>query len=611
MECEGLIPDTVPKTVKQMVLTQVDPSELVPGRFCNVSWDTVVKLDFIDLMPTSYFGLSDDIFKCLGSIQSFRFSSISLSTFSNFTFSGLTNITELDLSDCQNLFWDDIYNMLSVKTNFPKLTHLNISHGNPFVLYLNQDFIDALSTRPIVQLDLSDNSLAVSFTNASRLCTTLKTVLFKDTYTVFESKYFLFGEPCRSVHTVDGSGMRRTVLFFKDLKCVNATISMAHSKFLSAAEVYYLNRVVTYPNTIDGISNCILEFFDTDSIKEFHFTQNNLPKFEVLIRLDPMIKFLNLSSNQIENIHPDAFTLIPSVNAIDLSNNKLHKMHHFESTFLNLFKHNQNLKRIDMSFNRLLNLPGNTFDSNNEIQELYLSNNFIQEITFNITHLLNLTVLDLRFNLIQAFNENSRRFLDSLYENQAKAQSNKSFKLLLEGNPLSCDCSSLEFLQWFTVSPIFARTRHENRCYLDGQDMLIDENAINSAKKDCEKSIRKRRNVLLSILLPITGVSLLALITIYLYRRRQRRLLWQRYADRIHLIRENNAEFEFPVFLSYCSVDNDFVINNVLRPLKVTSLFCLNPFKLWSFHTSTFRFVAFAGGRVGNFTISRRFSSQK
>ena len=568
LECDGFIPNAVPKTVKEVVLTHIDPSEFVPERFCNVAWNTVIKLAFIDLIQMPSYGLRDDVFKCLGHLRSFRFSSLSLYTFSNLTFFGLTNISEFDLSGCQNLFWDDIYKTLSVKTNFPRLTQLNISHGSPFVLYLDQDFIDALATRPIAQLDLSENTVAVTFTNASRLCTTLKTILFKDTYTMYENEYFLLGETCKSIHTVDGSGMRRAVLFFKDLKCLNSTITLAHSKFLSAAEVYYLNRIVTYPNNID-ISNCILEFFVTGSIKEFHFTQNNFPNFDVILRLNPMIKLLNLSYNRIENLHPDAFTLLPSLNVIDLSNNQLYKMHHFKNIFLTLFQHNQNLTRIDLSFNKLPFLPRSMFVSNTKLQELHLSNNFFHEITFNITHLLNLIILDLRFNLIKSFKRPSRQFLDSMHGNEAKIQNNKTFRLSFEGNPLSCECSSLEFLQWFTVSPVFQETRHNYRCSLNGQEMHIDESAMDAAKDDCEKSRRKRRTVLLSTLLPITGVSLVILITVYLYRRRQRRLLWQRYTDRVHLVRENNAEFEFPVFLSYCSVDNDFVTKNVLHPLQV------------------------------------------
>lgn len=566
MECEGIIPDIFPRTIKEVILTFLDITVSFKS-FCHNSWNHVIKLSLIELFTSPYYKLSNRPFSCLANLQSLKYSSRNLKLLSDLSFYG-PYLTELDLSGCQDLLWSEIYKILSIQLNFPNLTHLDISHGYHAVLPFDQNFTDALATRPITQLDLSGNSLALIFTNASKLCKTLKTVFFKKVYIESESDY---RETCKSIQTVDMSGSRELVSFFEGLTCVNISVKISLSNFFSSAKVLYINQVVPYPKTIDT-SYCYLEMYVNDSVKELHFTQNNFPTFDVIFMLSPTIQFLNLSHNRIENLHRFALIMLPTLKAIDLSNNNLSNTHQFEHLYDNpfyaLFRKNKKLNMIDMSFNKLTVLPTDTFICNNDLQQLYLSNNFIREITFNISHLINLTTLDLRFNSIKAFNETSRRFLTSLYENQTEAHNNVSFELLLEGNPLSCECSSLEFLQWFMSSPILTNTRHNYHCSLEGQEMQINENAIKAAKEECEKFSRRIKRVLLSTLIPTTVVSAMAMTTIYLYRRHQRRLIWQRYTDRVRLLRENNVEFQFPVFLSYCSVDNEFVTINVLRPLQ-------------------------------------------
>ena len=570
MECEGIIPDIFPRTIKEVILTDLNGTGIHKTSFCNDAWYHVIKLIVTDVQASSFYGLRNYSFICLIKLQYLKFSSRNLKLLPELSFFGPRNLTELDLSGCKDLRWTEIYKILSFQLNFPKLTTLNISYGYFDTLYFDQIFADVLATRPITQLDLSGNTLAFTFTNASTLCKTLKTVFFKDAY--FSYSASLYREKCKSIQTVDISGLRGLVSFFQGLKCVNSTVTITLENFLSSTKVLYVNRVVPYPKTID-ISYCAFEMYVNDFIEELHFTQNNFPTFDVILDLSPTIKFLNLSHNRIENLNRFTFILLPSLTAVDLSNNNLYNTHQFEhlyeNTFFALFRKNPKLNLINMSFNRLSSLPTDTFICNNDLQQLYLSNNFIREITFNISHLVNLTILDLRFNFIKAFNETSRRFLTSLYENQTRAHNNLSFELLLEGNPLSCECSSLEFLHWFISSPILTKTRHSYQCSLQGQEMQIDERSIKAAQEDCDKNSRRIRRVLLSTLIPTTVVAVMILITVYLYRRRQRRLQWQRYTDRVRLLRNNTGQFQFPVFLSYCSVDNEFVTRNVLRPLQV------------------------------------------
>ena len=97
----------------------------------------------------------------------------------------------------------------------------------------------------------------------------------------------------------------------------------------------------------------------------------------------------------------------------------------------------------------------------------------------------------------------------------------------------------------------------------------VDDTAVVAARDDCERPIHKRRTIILSSVVPTVSLALLTLILVYLYRRRRKRLLDQRHADRTQILMEDRFEFRFPVFLSYSSDDNDFVNMHILEPLQV------------------------------------------
>lgn len=177
-----------------------------------------------------------------------------------------------------------------------------------------------------------------------------------------------------------------------------------------------------------------------------------------------------------------------------------------------------------------------------------------------------MTLLDFRFNRIEALDDASRRSLDALYTNQIKANKTDVVQVLLQGNPLSCHCRRLSFLQWLVNAPIFSTTRHHYKCQLDGQYFIVDTDGVNAAKEDCEQARRKRlKTILLSTLLPLSALMILV-ISLLLYKQYKKRLLRQQFANGIRRLQENADRF--PVFLSYSSDDNDFVRRHMLQQMQ-------------------------------------------
>ena len=256
-----------------------------------------------------------------------------------------------------------------------------------------------------------------------------------------------------------------------------------------------------------------------------------------------------------------------SLTELDLSCNELSKMTDFERRFPELFCFSSNLKHVHLNENGLQYVSRETFVSNLNLEHLDLSNNSLTQVDFEVSNLLDLQLLNIRSNNIEALDDTSRRSLDALYTNQIKANKTDTVKVQLHDNPLSCQCTSLSFLQWLVNAPIFSTTRHDYKCQLDGHHFLLVSDGVNAATDDCERVRRKRlKTILLSTLLPSCALLMLVALLL-LHKWYKKRLQRQRFADGIRRLRDNVDRF--PVFLSYSSDDNDFVRRHMLQQMQV------------------------------------------
>ena len=571
--CNGTIPTSVPDTVQELVLVQIDSREFYPGKFCHVSWTNVTLLifEFVTVADNanSRFNLDNHVFKCLQNITTFKFSSEFLRGFQNHTFSDLTNVIRFDLSQCRNLMWNYLYETLSVRSNLPKLTTLRLSGTGIYTqLDLNKTFISSLSYRRIIYLDLSFSFFRFNFKNPGELCKSLKVLRYPGARFTL-SKKFNKCDVCDSLEVVDNSADIHLRNIFHHSSCINEVEHFEpFSPFFRKMRVLYVNSIVT-PLEKYKVSNCSWVLWNTTYVKEFYFSYNYLPNFDIRL-ISSRIQHIDLSNDHIETVNKEAFREVSSLETVDLSNNKLFKANAFGATFSALFRHNRLLKVIDLSYNKLKWLPEGMFGLNTNLTNLDLSHNLFQQITFNISNLLCLTVLDLRFNLIQSFDGSSRKRLETLYERQKQhnvTNNKNAIHVLLTGNPFSCSCSSLDFIKWFAMSPIFSTTRSEYHCKLDGKSIVMSDAAINASMEDCRKAKRRRLIVVLSSTLPTIVVLATVVVLVILYKRRKRKLFHQHFENRIRRLRDNSNHF--PVLLSYSSQDNEFVDQHVLQQLQV------------------------------------------
>ena len=509
------------------------------------------------------------MFDCLSQIQTIRISGSGwYHNPSSQTFHGLTNVTMLDLSDgyiSRSAFkaW------FSDRSVLPKLSYLNLSmNGDPLPLFIDQATIDSLSSRPLQLIDLSHNSYGLNFDfqNSSALCTTLNSLILHDTPIAVKQ----LPSQCDSLQFVDLSGNQELTLGVK--LCVDSYFVFPINSFYCAT-VMHLDRLMTDARGYH-ISDCLVDLpMCSERLRELYFSYNFVPEFELLFYFGATgddLQYINLSHNNIKTINAEALAFIPTLKRADLSYNNLNQIRDFKGTFEALFRWNPELSSVDLSSNGLSYLPNKTFESNSNLSEVHLSYNIFRQISLNTSHLSSLAILDLRFNKIQYLDRQSMQRVDDLYKNHKHGdilgQWTKPLHILLEGNPFICSCEALEFLQWFVSSPIH-NTSYV--CQLDGKNIPMTHAAVHAAEEDCERPRRKRRTILLSTILP--GFSLAAIATglVILYRRYKRRLVQKRLDDRLRLIQEEQTGFKFTVFLSYCSLDAEFVVPHIRQPLEV------------------------------------------
>ena len=574
--CDDCIPLVVADTVNEIVLTSLHEYHLVVHGFCKVTWANVTKLSIInDLEDQTNYTIVDYAFDCLNKIESLKLNIRKLSNMTTNTLYGLLNVRSLDFTDCSWLETPALISAFSLGTIVPKLDKLILSNMGSALfngIQLSQTFIDALAQRNITELNLS--LTYVEFVNESfgGLCETLQTFNVSKARILYTS--IIPREVCDALQIVDFSGTQfPQAIFLKKNVTIKGSWQLNYLwfEFFSRTSVLYLNELVS-PDHYIYILDSNVTFAVNNTITEVHLSGYNSPIFEVEIMFSPNhLTYLDLSNNRIERIGADTFRSLKYLRKLDLSYNNLGTASN--DKLIVLFRNNMKLVNLALAYNGLTCLPQKVFELNNQLEQLDLRGNKIKQIDFEISNLTSLTNMDLRGNLIEYLDASSRQQIDTLFHNKqtinAIMDRNGSFVVDIRNNPFSCKCHSLDFIVWFINSPIFENSRGNYHCEIDGQHILMNTNAITAARYECGKPARKVRNILIFTLVPCVTLSIVIAVSILLFKRYRYFKNLQKLRKNISLILEETFLYRFPVFLSYASVDSQFVEEHIHLPLKV------------------------------------------
>ncbi|XP_051174930.1 protein toll-like [Leptopilina boulardi] len=267
-----------------------------------------------------------------------------------------------------------------------------------------------------------------------------------------------------------------------NLKIINLSRNLLQN--LPANIFYGLNKLESLELSDNKIENLNDKHFDSCiNLKYLNINNNNIVTiskftFSKLANLETL--FMN--KNKIINIDKEAFNALQHLKKTYFAFNNLTTMSVIEYDSKSLFNKCKELELLDLSYNKIQLLcddwtrfPGHHFNF------LNLSHNDISSLTVDDLDIKNQKdfTVDLSYNKITTvdlndpFNEN--------FEKRFNEEYRSTVVLLLNNNPIKCDCALYDFLR-----------------YLDGSMMNVrDTLKINTGPMKCSDS-KKYEDILLS-----------------------------------------------------------------------------------------------------------------
>ena len=271
-------------------------------------------------------------------------------------------------------------------------------------------------------------------------------------------------------------------------------------------------------------------------------------------------KFI-LAENSISLIDPDIFKRVISIKYLDLSKNILGDAFALENYVNSIVANLQSLEVFIVSGNGIYTIPDNAFENAAILQVLDLSNNKLESVTFSTDKLTALQHLDLRLNRITVVDESSLQKLNTLKIQIViiTASENGSTDINLHENPIICSCENRYYFNWSITHS------ETNMCLLDGVETVTGRYILGHSYYVCKKDTVIAVYSLLTIIEFVAIVSFVFIVfrerTVAKLRRNIKRDIQQ-----YRVNRENKQKR--PVFLSFCSEDDEIVMREIVPELE-------------------------------------------
>lgn len=313
-----------------------------------------------------------------------------------------------------------------------------------------------------------------------------------------------------------------------------------------------------FERSMEFVVNCTDQGFDNVKMLEklpeettvLIFNGNHIPTLPWNIFGDlknlTYLKIIDMSNNQIKEIKGKAYHHVPNVERLILNHNNLtisnkddDLFHHprIFSNFLNLLElHLTNtfadntdaaladdlheifvssdlkkLIKLHLEQNEIKNFRDqNVFCDLPSLQHLYLADNYLPSINFNVLCLKRLLFLDLENNNITKFAQSDLDTLDKLsYPSRTNIE---PLMIDLRGNPFHCDSVIKNFFTWMHSTNVTVRSMKQLQCHQNkyGNKYIMNLRSLGMAK-------HAKLSQAIVVLLVILVLILISLLGAYAY----------------------------------------------------------------------------------------------
>ena len=231
-----------------------------------------------------------------------------------------------------------------------------------------------------------------------------------------------------------------------------------------------------------------------------------------------------------------------------------------------IFKYFRDLTKLDLTLNGIKQLPYSTFGNLRKLEYLNLSKNALVLISFQISHMKSLKLLDMSENLVSQFNV-------KLQNDFVEVKSySPNFKINMLGNPLQCSCETRSFLWWMYHRQSMFERFEKNTCTYNGNltRFFNMEQLLKTIDYDCSSKLILKVTTSLFV-----SIVIVVALSIFVYRHKwsvlkfflleyiTNRKLYQEFE-------ESEEEYEYDAFISFHSDDHDWVLNELYELLDIT-----------------------------------------
>ncbi|RZC41756.1 LRR 8 domain containing protein, partial [Asbolus verrucosus] len=305
------------------------------------------------------------------------------------------------------------------------------------------------------------------------------------------------------------------------------------------------------------VVNCTnLAFDNTKMLQELPeetqmliFTGNHIPVLEMNVFGDEVdlseLKVVDMSNNGIREIKGKAFHHVPSVERLILNHNNISISNEDDGNFHHprVFSNFYNLKELHLTnafadntgaalandlhdifvnsnLTKLYKLhleqneikyfkDENVFCDLPDIHDIYLGNNNIPSLNFNIRCLKKLRYLDLEQNNITQFSQRDLDSFDSLTE--------PHLVLEIRGNPFRCDQAIKTLYNWLVTTKVEVRNKNYLECHQAkyGNKYIVNLTNLAAAK-------HAKVSQAITVLLVILVIILITLLSAFVYLKRDK-----------------------------------------------------------------------------------------
>ncbi|XP_063399965.1 toll-like receptor 4 [Mytilus trossulus] len=302
-----------------------------------------------------------------------------------------------------------------------------------------------------------------------------------------------------------------------------------------------------------------------NKLENVDLSNNLLTRWIGPLRNVKSLRYLDLSSNMCSYL--STFFFGPDFIVLDhlsLSNNLLGLILPSD-IHGNTFQHLLNLKKLDLSQNRICNLPHQIFKSQRKMEFLDLSDNCIEYIDFQLSHLIKLSSLNLRNNLIAFIDNHAIIQINSIVVKR------KNLSINLSGNKLICTCESQKFIDWMGSTSVHIVNKTHYFCQLSKGERVLMINLpelFTTLEKECTSYVILTSGLIVSLLL---FIIVLIMGVCYRFRWKLRYCYYMvkiRSRSKIPQIDEDANEYMYDAFVSYADDDRSFVHTQLLHTLE-------------------------------------------